>query len=162
MENGVAVAEKKAKGRDVGGVAAHVDDAVFHTVQVGKGALKLTVGRTFAADQAAGAGRGAVNGSSFADGRGDLWVSVDIQIVVRGKIEIFFAGNERGGFGRALMTKKQRIFHPHLGSHFHKPIKGELGTRAVKSGSAAFGGGGSLHRLLASLIGMVVLHASSS
>ena len=52
IEDGVAVTEKETQGGDVGGVAAHIGDAVLDTVEVGQGALELAMGRTFAAHQA--------------------------------------------------------------------------------------------------------------
>ena len=162
VENGVPVPKQKAQCGNVGSVPTHVGNAIFHAVQLGKSLFKLAVRRALAAHKAAGTCRRAINGSGFGNGSGNFGMPVYVQIIVCGKVEIFFARNDRGGLGRTFMAKKQRIFHPHLGSHFHKPIKGELGTRAVESGSAAFGGGGSLRRLLASLTGMVVLHASSS
>ena len=122
-------------------MAAYVDNAVFHTVQVGKGALKFTVGRTLAAHKAAGSGRRAVNGGSAGDGLGYFRMGVNVQIVVGGKIQVFLAAYERGGLGSPLVAEEKRIFHPHLGSHLHKPVKGELGTHAAESACGAFCGG---------------------
>lgn len=90
-------------------------------------------------------------------------MGVDIEIVIGGKIEIFFALDQGGSLGRPVVANKKRVFHPHFGAHFHKPIKGELGTHTVKAGSAAFvRNGGLFRRRGAGLTGMVVLHASSS
>ena len=46
IEDGVAVTEKETQGGDVGGVTAHIGDAVLDTVEVGQGALELAMGRT--------------------------------------------------------------------------------------------------------------------
>lgn len=128
MEDGVAVTKKAQRG-DVGGVTAHIDDRLPLRTGRQRRAFKLAVRRALAAHQA-GSGRGAVDGSGFCNGSGDLGVSVDVQIIVSGEVEIFFAGNKRGGLGARSWQRNRGCLHPHLGSHFYKSIKGELGTRA--------------------------------
>lgn len=141
MEDGVAVAEQKTQGGNVGGVPAYIDDAVLHTVELGKSTLQLAVGRAFAAHQTAGSGRGAIEGGGLGYRLGNFRMGVDVKVVVCGKIEIFPAVDKRCGLGRAFVAEKQRIFHPHPGTHFHQPIKGEFGTHAGESGGVAVCGG---------------------
>ena len=163
VKNGIARAEHEAQGGDVGRVPADVDDAVLHLIQVGQSALQVVVGRTLAAHQAAGPGRSAEKAGRFGHGFGDFGMGIDVQIIVGGKIDEFFAVDQRGGFGRPIVANKERIIHPHLAGHFHKPLEGELGTHAVEAGSAALWRNGALFRRCgAGLTGMVVLHALSS
>ena len=163
VKDGVARSEHEAQGGDVGRVPADVDDAVLHLIQIGQGALQIMVGRALAAHQAAGSGRGAENAGRFGHGLGDFGMGVDVQIIIGGKIDEFLAVDQRGGLGRPIVANKERIIHPHLAGHFHKPLEREFGTHAVEAGSAALWRNGALFRRCgACLTGMVVLHALSS
>ena len=128
IEDGVAVAEEEAQGGDVGGVAAHIGDAVLDAVEVGQGAFELAVGRTFAAHQAAGAGGAAEDPGGLGDGLGDLGVGIEVQIIVGGEVDVLLAIDHSGGLSRPLVTQEERVFHAHLGTHFHHALKRQFGA----------------------------------
>ena len=153
IEDGVAVTEKETQGGDVGGVAAHIGDAVLDTVEVGQGALELAMGRTFAAHQAAGAGGAAEDLGGFGDGFGDLGMGIEVQIVVGGEVDVLLAIDHRGGLSRPLVAQEERVFHAHLGTHFHHALKRQFGAQPCETAGAA---------LLGVLAGVVFFHSGSS
>ena len=161
IEDGVARAEEKTEGGDVGGMPADIGDGVFHFIEIGDGAFQNAVGRTLAAHKAAGPGGRAVAQGGLVYGCGNLGMGVEIEVVVGGKIDVFLAVNMRRGLGCAVVAQKKRVFHAHFRAHFHKPFKRQFGAHAEDALRALPGGCMLRSRCVRrGLFGRVFLHAN--
>ena len=104
--------EELADGGNVRRVTAHVNDAVFRTVDVGKKRFQRTVRRTFTRNQTRSAGaRPPTVKRGFRRGR-DGRMAVQIEIVVGGKIEEGRPVDHGLGLRHALMALEEGIQNP--------------------------------------------------
>ena len=101
---------------------------VLGAEEVAQGLLELAVRDALAADQTAGAGRGAVDLGRCRDGLGYLRMPVDVEVVVGGEIDVVFAVDVYGRLGGAVGAVEEGVRHAHLGAVLDHPVEGELGT----------------------------------
>ena len=122
VQDEIARAEEEAQGGHVGGMPAHVGNAVLGAEEVAQGLLELAVRGALAADQAAGAGRGAEDFCRCRHGLGDLWMPVDVEVVVGGEVDVVLAVDMYGCLGRTVGTVEERVRQAHLRAELYHPL----------------------------------------
>ena len=109
VEDQITGAKQESDGRDVGGMAADIDDAVFRAHELGYGFLEEVVGRAFAAHEPAGSCRSAEDLGCFCYRSRDFGMRVDIEVVICGKVDVVFSIDmDFGAHGHHSVERKLR------------------------------------------------------
>ena len=88
---------------------AHIDNAVLGVINVGKLLFESTVRRSLARDQAGSRSARAVKTKRFNGRLFERRMSVEIEIVVGGEVEVLHAADRRFRLCNAVVTKEERI-----------------------------------------------------
>ena len=135
VEDQITGAKQEPYGRDVGGMAADIDDAVFRAHELGYGFLEEVMGRAFAAHEPAGACRSAEDPGCFCYRSRDFGMRIDIEVVICGKVDVVFSIDMDSGLRCAVGAEEKRIGHTLFGAHGHHSVERKL---RAKLGEGAY------------------------